>query len=377
MHYNGEDRVLDLLERLVAFPSVSDASYIRLNDFIVQYLKDKADHIVYDTAQADGNRNIFVRIGPDKPGGLMLAGHLDVVNVEEKEWETPPFILTRKGDRLYGRGTTDMKGYLACMLALAAEHAEHNAALKKPLYLCFTHTEETNMSGAADLGSFLKKNAILPELCLVGEPTSLHPVTGHKGVCDVKIKARGTAIHASQAPFGINAANLLARFICGIEDLAKNYALNPKRDSSFKPPFSSFNIGTIRAGNAVNTVAPYGEIMMEYRAHPGDNAQKIFSEIRECAKKIGNLTLSIETDVPSFAAKRTGHIMQTLWPEAPCRNVSFCTEAGFYEKAGIPTLVWGPGSIEQAHQSNEYIEVAQLFECFQTLGNIKEKLCCM
>lgn len=370
MHYNQQENICALLEQLVAIPSISDSNYTNLNDFIVRQLRPIASEIIQGEPDNNNNRNIFVRIGPNVSGGLMFAGHMDIVDINESEWNSDPFTLIRRNGKLYGRGTTDMKGFLSCILTLA----QNTNSLKKPLYLCFTHTEEINMKGAKELGRHLKKNNISPDLCILGEPTSLAPVTAHKGVTDIKITAKGTAMHASRSPYGTNAIVQLGHFISALNMLSQHYALNPKKDSPFDPPFSSFNIGTIKGGTSINTVAAEAELNMEYRTHPGDRAQKIYKEIESLALKSGVLSLSIETDIPAFTGKKSQHILNDFWPEEQNRAVSFCTEAGFYEQAGIPTIVYGPGSIEQAHQSNEYIEETQLFKCLQTLQNIKNKL---
>ncbi len=375
------DQVQTLLAKLVSFDTTSSKPNRACIDFIRDHL-DRAKIKSEIVPGADGKACLWVTIGPSEGSGIVLAGHSDTVPVEGQDWSSDPFTLTARDGKLYARGSCDMKGFIACAIAVAAEFT--GKQLKKPLHLAFTYDEERDMAGAAQLTEFLKKRGTIPAWTWIGEPTSLRIVDAHKGVAAYLTSITGVPGHSSAPDKGLNAIELGARFIDIIGRVAAEKKAQPIAGSRFQPPYSTFNLGTVKGGTAENIIAEHCEVLWQTRAHPGDDLKAALAEINRTAKK--EIGPRIETFAPQ--AKMSTCTCFDIPPLTPSKDnpgstaiaratgqndpdaVSFATEAGFFQKLGGSAVVCGPGSIEQAHKADEYVEVSQLEGCMALLRQV-------
>ena len=379
-------RTLELLEALVALPSVSRAPNLEIIGFIAAYLQRHGveAHLVYDDS---GHRaNLFATVGPDVAGGVVLAGHTDVVPTTGQDWALPPFELTARDGLLYGRGTTDMKGFLASALATLAEASAR--PLARPLHLAITYDEEPGSLGAPDLARFMTELAIRPEAVIVGEPTGLRPVAGHKGGLELTTRIEGFACHSSDPRKGVSALEHALRFIAEIERLGSELARSAAADSPFDPPASTVNVGRLEAGTARNIVAGSAAFDWEVRLTPPDDAKTIFARIERLVEEqlLPEMRASfagarIETEVeaayPGLEVVADGSALalaQRLTGVNGHDVVAFGTDAGCFQRAGLPTVVLGPGHIDQAHKPDEYIAVGELERGLAVLDRLLDEL---
>lgn len=379
-------RTLELLEALVALPSVSRAPNLEIIGFIAAYLQRHGveAHLVYDDS---GHRaNLFATVGPDVAGGVVLAGHTDVVPTTGQDWALPPFELTARDGLLYGRGTTDMKGFLASALATVAEASAR--PLARPLHLAITYDEEPGSLGAPDLARFMTDLAIRPEAVIVGEPTGLRPVAGHKGGLELTTRIEGFACHSSDPRKGVSALEHALRFIAEIERLGLELARSAAADSPFDPPASTVNVGRLEAGTARNIVAGSAAFDWEVRLTPPDDAKTIFARIERLVEEqlLPEMRASfagarIETEVeaayPGLEVVADGSALalaQRLTGVNGHDVVAFGTDAGCFQRAGLPTVVLGPGHIDQAHKPDEYIAVGELERGLAVLHRLLDEL---
>lgn len=363
------EAAISLLADLVAFPSVS----LQPNGPIVGHIESYlASHGVtcWRDAHPDGNRfNLLARIGPDMTGGVLLSGHLDVVPAGDGGWGADPFTLQRQDGRLIGRGAVDMKGFLAMALAMVPDFTALADRLREPLYLAFTFDEEIGCFGAERMPAFLGARGVAPRLAVIGEPTGMKPINGHKGGMELVTRISGVAGHASRPSNGVNAVHAAARLISYIEELAAEYATNPVHGSPFEPPYSTLSVGTVRGGEARNIIAGECQFDWEIRALPGDDPLHILGRVtafvhRELlpAMQAVDPRCTIMTDmlsnVPPLGAKAdcaASELVSRLWTNEAPRVVSFGTDGPFFQQAGMDVIVIGPGGMAQMHQPDEYI----------------------
>jgi acetylornithine deacetylase len=379
-------RTLELLEALVGFRSVSRAPNLDIVSFIAAYLQRHGveAHLVYDDS---GQRaNLFATVGPDVAGGVVLAGHTDVVPVGGQDWALPPFELSARDGLLYGRGTTDMKGFVALALALAADAAAR--PLARPLHLALTYDEEPGSLGAPDLARFMAELAIRPEAVVVGEPTGLAPVAGHKGGLELTTRIEGFACHSSDPRKGVSALRHAMRFIAEIERLGRELEASAPPGSPFDPPASTVNVGLLEAGTARNIVAGGARFDWEVRLTPPDDAQEILARIQ----RVVDATLLPEMRA-QFPDARIETEVEAAYPgldvvaDGPATAlakrlsgvdhhdvVPFGTDAGCFQRAGLPTVVMGPGHIDQAHKPDEFIAVAELERGLAVFSHLLDEL---
>jgi acetylornithine deacetylase len=362
----------ELLAKLVAFDTTSRNSNRACIDFIRDYLdgfKIKSEIV----ADSDGKKAcLFATLGPAEGSGVVLAGHSDTVPVDGQNWSSDPFKLTERDGKLYARGSCDMKGFIACALSVAGEYAQK--PLRKPLHLAFTYDEETSMEGAIRLTDFMRSRGIKPEWVWIGEPTELAMIDSHKGVAAFTTSFTGIAGHSGQPDLGLNAIELGTRFMDIIGRVAEARRKKPWPHSRFAPPYTTFNLGKVSGGTAENIIAEHCDILWQTRAHPGDDLDATLAEIDRMAEseigpriaafaprahmktctcfKIPPLMPSKDNPGQAVLGRLTGR-MET-------GAVSFATEAGFFQQLGTGVIVCGPGSIDQAHQANEYVEKSQL-----------------
>lgn len=361
------------LETLVGFATVSRDSNLELIRFIEDTL---AEHDIpcQRVANDDGSKaNLLARIGPAVEGGVVLSGHTDVVPVDGQPWSSDPFTLIDKGDgRLYGRGSCDMKGFIACALAQVPGWMKQD--LKRPIYLAFSYDEEIGCLGAPRLIERLMADHPRPAAVVVGEPTMMAPVVAQKGVTNLRTTVTGREAHSSQVNQGVSAIHLAARLVTKIEDIMAELRNEGRVDEAFNVAHSSLHVGKIQGGTAINIMARECHFDWEIRHLPQDSFETVFARFGEYCERLENELqarapqVAIQTQklietVPALADRDNAaalSLCHELLGERDSEAVAYATEGGQFQRAGLPTVICGPGSIAQAHQPDEYIDVAQL-----------------
>ncbi|MCO7557867.1 acetylornithine deacetylase [Metapseudomonas otitidis] len=377
---------LDLLERLVAFPTVSRDSNLALIGFIRDYL---AGHGVASELflNAEGTKaNLFATLGPTDRGGVVLSGHTDVVPVDGQAWTRDPFRLSESEGRLYGRGTADMKGFIASVLA--AVPAFLAQPLRLPVHLAFSYDEEVGCLGVRSLLDALAQRPNRPRLCLIGEPTELRPVLGHKGKLAMRCQVHGAACHSAYAPQGVNAIEYAARLIGHLGEIGEELARPEHHDPRFDPPYSTVQAGLIEGGRALNIVPAECRFDFEVRALPGFDAQQVATRLDRYAQAelvprmqavqpgtgIRFEPLGSYPGLATDAASEAAELVALISGSRDFGTVAFGTEGGLFHEAGIPTVVCGPGSMDQGHKPDEFVTLAQLEACDAMLLRLAEHL---
>lgn len=324
---------------------------------------------------------LLARIGPDVPGGVVLSGHLDCVPVTGQPWTVDPFTLVRDTDRYLGRGTTDMKGFIAVVLAAVPRMLA--ADLQRPILLAFSHDEEVGTVGAPALVARLLDTQPRPAAVLVGEPTELQVVTAHKGVRSIRTVVEGRDGHSSQPERAANAVAAAARIAAIIDEVAREHRA-AAADPRFDPPYTTFNLATITGGQAINIVPRRCELTWEYRPVPADDSDAILAHVQARADAEvlplltadtgeGAIRFEVDTVTRTLTADGGGAaeaLARELGATGPAGTVPYGTDAGHFQAAGLSTVVWGPGSITQAHQPDEWIAVDQLEACDRGLDRL-------
>lgn len=379
-------KTIEILEHLVSFDSVSGKPTHDIVEYIERYLLDLgiSVHLSYD--EAGERANVFATIGPEIDGGVVLNGHTDVVPVEGQHWLTDPFTLTRKENRFYGRGSVDMKGFLACVLASVPVFQA--AKLKKPIHIAFSYDEEIGGLGMPVLLNKMAQLAIQPEIVIVGEPTTMQLITGHKGGYEMRTEVVGYAVHSCDPTQGVNAISIACKLIAKIEAIAARFSADPLHNSPYEPPYCTFNVGTIEGGTASNATAGWCNFNWEFRTMPGEDGESIVKELIDYANAEllpsmqainPDTTIRILTKAPVPAlddtnAEKAAALVCHLTGLNSQDVVSFGTDAGYFSDAGISTVVFGPGDINRAHKADEYIELKELEDGLQFLGKVSQYL---
>lgn len=383
----GAPRSLELIRRLVAFPTVSRDSNLALIEFVQAQLAPLGARIRLTWDDARGKANLFASLGPGGDGGLVLSGHTDVVPVEGQRWSGDPFTLAGRDGRLYGRGTADMKSFLAAVLAFAPEFAQRGP--REPLHFAFSYDEELGCLGIGRLLDDLAAAGIRPAACIVGEPTAMRPVIAHKGKRSFRCTVRGLACHSAYAPRGVNAVEAAAEAVACLKAMARRHRERGPFDRGFDIAHSTVHTGVIRGGTALNIVPAECVFEFEFRCLPGDDPAALLAEfetyVREriepemravdpaCGFTIVPLSHSPVLDNPLQAPVVA--LARELAGESGGDKISFGTEAAHFQHHGIPAVVCGPGSIAQAHKPDEYVEVAQVLRCEEFLRRLVERVC--
>jgi acetylornithine deacetylase len=363
---------VEMVKRLVAFDTTSRNSNMPLMDFARNYLADFGieSHLVFD--ESGQKANLYATCGPlDKPG-IMLSGHSDCVPIDGQDWNSDPFKVIERDGKLYGRGTSDMKSFIA--LALAAVPELVRAKLKTPVHFAFSYDEEVGCLGVKRLIAQLEGMPIKPKACIVGEPTSMQVVTGHKGKLSTRCHVHGFECHSALAPQGVNAVEIAAELVARLRQLARRMQNEGPFDPAFDPPFTTVHTGVIQGGTALNIVPKDCTFEAEIRNLPAHDPHPLLAELKQYAEEVllpemqkvsKDAGISWE-DLPGYPglAGKDGtdvvHLAQALSGNEGSGRVSFGTEAGLFQRAGVPAVVCGPGSIEQAHKPNEYISLEQI-----------------
>ncbi len=369
---------IDILRDLISFKSVSGHE----NSNIVGYLEDWLKPLGFRTLRIESNDspkryNLLCEIGPETPNGLMLSGHMDVVPTEGQNWETDPFALTEKGSRLYGRGTADMKGFIAATL-----HALKNADLsnlKKPLSLLWTYDEEVGCLGSSQASPLLKNHLkYLPSAALIGEPTSFQILRMHSGHVTAKLSFKGKGAHSSDPDLGISAIKSLNEALRGIYELEAELKGELILPQYFARAFTTLNVGKISGGTAVNIIPDEAVATIGFRPLPSTSIEDIFQRIKHACQKYQSdsrikFTAQIERISPPMLTKEKSLLENVLRPFAnPSSSVSaqYSTDGGNISQSGIECLIFGPGTIDVAHQANEWVESSDIFLASKKLVKI-------
>ena len=385
--HNENADVLSILSSLIEFRTYSQQPNHQITNWIEAYLKKYgiACSVIFGP---EGDRaNLFATIGPKEVSGYILSGHMDVVPVEGQNWATDPFKLTDVGEGKYaGRGTTDMKGYLASALAMVPYF--QSLDLKRPIHIAFSYDEEVGCRGVPNLIPNIPDLCTQPLACLVGEPSDLIPVLSHKGKSAIEITFRGKAAHSSDPSKGENAIYPASELIMFIKDLAERLKKEWPIDKRFSPSENTLVAGVIKGGTAVNIIPNKCVIQLEARSVPSQTAKEItdliVAKAQELVRDRGSIYLSCKmntlAEYPAlFPCENEDLItmMEVISGNKAQQSVSYGTEAGLFHEAGIPSLICGPGSIERAHRPNEYITESELLNCNHMLACLASKYCCM
>lgn len=365
-------RALDLLDRLVAFDTTSRLSNLALIEWVEAYL-DGHGITHRRVPNPEGTKsNLIATIGPQVEGGVVLSGHTDVVPVDGQPWSSDPFKVVERAGRLYGRGTCDMKGFLA--LALAAVPDLAAAGPKSPVHLAFSYDEEVGCLGAPDMIRVIGTELPRPSLVVVGEPTNMEAVSGHKGIATFKVTVNGHEAHSSQTQLGVSANMAAIRLMGSLVALAEKLEREADPASPFTPKHATLTIGQVNGGTAVNILARECVFIFDLRCPPGLDPMAILApfyaeaaaldaELKarfpDAGVRVENRTLTpplapeVDGAAEAFARRLAGD-------NGPARAVAFAAEAGQFQQAGFSTVICGPGSIDQAHQPDEYVELSQM-----------------
>ncbi len=377
---------ISILEQLVGFDSISGRPTHGIVGYISQYLADHGVEATLSFDEAGERANVFATIGPEIDGGVVLSGHTDVVPVEGQQWTTDPFALRREENRLYGRGSVDMKGFLACVLGSVPLFKA--AKLTRPIHIAFSYDEETGGYGMPVLLENMAGKPFRPEIVIVGEPTEMQLITGHKGGYEMRTEVTGFEVHSSNPDKGVNAISAAMKLVAKIEEIGARLAGKPYPNSPYDPPYCTFNVGTIEGGAATNATAGWCNFSWEFRPMPGEDGAQYVAEIEAYAEnellpsmKSVNASADIKiiTEVPvpalddSNAAKAAAFVSEITGLNSQ-DVVSFGTDGGYFSDAGFSTVVFGPGSISRAHQPDEYIEVGELAEGLEFLEKVSRHL---
>lgn len=361
-----------ILERLVAFDTTSTKSNLELIGWIADYLDGWGVGASLTHNEARTKANLFATLGPEEEGGVVLSGHSDVVPAEERDWHSDPFRVVEREDRLYGRGTADMKGFIALALALVPEALA--ARLRTPIHLAFSFDEEVGCLGVPALIAALPEGLKRPRLAIIGEPTQMQVANAHKGARFLDTHVTGREAHASHPESGLNAIVAASEIIGEIARLAEECRLAARPGNGFEPPYTSFNIGTVAGGSAINVIARECGFEWEFRTLPEDDADALQRRIEHFieidllprmrqAHAGAAVTTTARVMVPPLVPQRGSpaeRLAQRLTGANRSTTIAFATEAGHFQRAGIPAIICGPGSIGEAHQPNEFLALDQL-----------------
>lgn len=375
-----------LLTTLVAYPTVSADPNFGLITFCAELLERAGAQVTLIRDETGKKANLFATIGPQDRAGVLLSGHTDVVPVEGQNWTMPPFEMTENDGKLFGRGTTDMKGFVASAMICALRASQME--LQTPLHLALSYDEEIGCIGVRSLIDMLATAPFRPQFCIVGEPTSMQVATGHKGKTAARVTTTGHAAHSALAPTALNAIHMACDMIGFLRKLQDTLANDGTQDADYDIPYSTVHVGTINGGNALNIVPDHAEFMFEIRHLAGDDPATIITQIEahrdqylaevkplfasaDVAIEVTNSYPSLSTDTNSDVVG----IIQSLLGTNHTIKVAFGTEGGlFSSRLDIPTVVCGPGSMDQGHKPDEFIEIAQLDACDKMLDALLKRL---
>lgn len=376
-----------MIERLVAFDTTSHRSNLEAIQFIRDYLASLGVDSRLTHDDAGGKANLYATLGPDDRPGVLLSGHTDVVPVEGQDWDSDPFALVERDGRLYGRGTADMKSFIAVCLAMAPEFLRRG--LETPIHFAFSYDEEVGCIGVRRLIADLDNLPVRPGLCIVGEPTEMKVIVGHKAKLSMRVHVRGSACHSALAPRGVNAIEAAAEAIGAIRAIARRLQQQGPHNADFDPPFTTVQTGLVHGGTALNIVPAECRFDFEIRSLPGHDALGLVDELKAHVARHIEPAMKAVDPRAGFIFEETNRtagldmrdddeavrFVQALAGANTTGRVSFGTEAGLFQQADIPTVVCGPGNIDQAHKPNEFIAVEQVARCEAFMRRLMDRVC--
>lgn len=377
---------VDLLERLIAYPTVSTDSNLEMIIDLSGRLQSLGarTHIFGD--ETGSKATLFGSLGPDVPGGVLLSGHSDVVPVTDQDWSSDPFQMREADGLLYGRGTCDMKGFIAASVVMAERYAA--LPLKRPVHFAFTYDEETGCLGAQALIPELVRLGIKPDIAIIGEPTEMRVIEGHKGCCEYTTRFEGLEGHGSSPDLGVNAAEYAVRYVSRLMALREDLRARVPAGSRFEPPYTTINIGRVQGGHAHNVIVGKAEVDWEFRpvqtsdfrfvkeAMEAFVEQDLLPQMRAVYPQadISTETLGEVVGLEPMTQNAARDLMSGLLGANSAGVVPFGTEAGLFQQFGMDVVVCGPGSIAQAHKPDEFVSLDQLEVCLGMLERLGQKL---
>ena len=376
---------IEMLRRLVGFDTTSRNSNLELIGFVADYLKS---HGVVSSLSHDddgGKANLVATLGPDRPGGVVLSGHTDVVPVDGQSWGTDPFTLVERDGRQYGRGAADMKSFIAVALARVPEFLR--APLAVPIHLALSYDEEVGCLGAPRLIAQIEAAGIAPAAVIIGEPTGMRAVNAHKGIYAFITTVAGHEAHSSATHVGVNAVMAAAELVGYLATLAEEMKEGADRDNGFEPPYTTVHVGTIEGGTALNIIPRHCRFQWEYRLLPGGEADEIADRFDAFAKALESRLRAVAA-VAAVSTERIAaavgldpedgsvaeRLVLALTGDNQSGKVSFGTEGGLFQRAGMSVAVCGPGNIAQAHKPDEFIDNDQIEACGAFMARLVERL---
>lgn len=376
----------DLLRDLISYPTVSQDSNIEMIAYLADRLGKAGARVDLFHNDELTKANLFATLGPDVDGGIVLSGHTDVVPVAEQSWSSDPFEMRQADGVLYGRGSCDMKGFIAACVAMTPRYAE--MVTDRPLHFAFTYDEEIGCIGARSLVESLKTRGIRPSVAIIGEPTSMRIIEGHKGCHEYSTHFHGLAGHGSSPDQGVNAVEYAARYVGRLLELKDQLRLRAPEDSRFEPPWTTINTGGLHGGVAHNVIASAAKLDWEMRPVQMEDATFVKEELRGYVENVllpamravdpgADIVTETIGEVQGFTpttSNEAKEIMMELTGANDAGTVPFGTEAGIFQDYGMSVVVCGPGSIEQAHKADEFVPIEQLNQCLGMLDGLGEKL---
>ena len=376
----------EMLAKLVGFDTTSRNSNLPLIGFVRSYLDAHGVPYRVSTDETGQKANIHAIVGPREAGGLALSGHVDTVPVDGQAWSADPFTLREQDGRLFARGSCDMKGFVASCLAAVPDLQARN--LSRPLHLFISYDEEVGCGGAKRLIQDLTDSGLKPALCVVGEPSGMKPILAHKGKLNLHVKVKGQPGHSSEPAKGVNAIYPAAAAIAWAETEARRFAVEGPFEDGFDPPYTTVHVGTMQGGSSLNIIPEYASFVMEWRPIPGVDALRQVERLKahvaahiEPAMKAANpacgFSYEIELEMPGMALPADHDltsVVKQLTGSNSTGKVSYGTEGGFYQNAGIPTIICGPGHIAQAHQPDEFVARSELDACDAFIRRLADRL---
>ncbi len=377
----------EMVERLVAFDTTSRDSNLHLIAFVEDYAK--ANGVTpRRIPNAEGTKaNLLITLGPNEPGGIILSGHTDVVPVDGQPWDTDPFKTVEKDGKLYGRGTSDMKSFSAVVLALLPEFQKRR--IKTPIHIALSYDEEVGCLGVRPMIAEIIKSVPKPKLAIIGEPTDMKVVNAHKGIRSFRTTVTGREAHSSQTDKGVNAVMVAAELIVHLSDIGEDMRKAGDPSGRFDPPYTTVQSSTIEGGTALNILARHCMFQWEFRYLPGTSrddiaerfithaTENVLPRLRRIAPE-ADIVTTPRAHVPALIAT-DGCPAEALAKQLTGRNhaeaVAYGTEAGLFQEAGIPSIVCGPGNIQQAHKPNEFIELSQIDACTAFMRRLMDHVC--
>ncbi|WP_299813382.1 acetylornithine deacetylase [uncultured Roseibium sp.] len=380
-------RTVEILDRLIAFPTVSADSNLALIDYAAGLLEDSGAHVKISHDESGRKANLFATLGPRTSGGLVLSGHTDVVPAGDAQWRGDPFALREEDGHLFGRGTCDMKGFIAAVLAKMPDYAALD--IKRPLHVALTYDEEVGCFGARHLVEELRETDIRPSVAIIGEPTDMRVIEGHKGCYEYTTSFHGTDGHGSEPDKGVNAIHVAAAFIGRMMELADDLKRKGGPEGArFNPPWTTLQTGRIEGGSARNVIARHCSVEWEMRPVRENDAREVKSALETYCRDVllpqmreiypeADIVTEVIGEVAGLAVTSENEardIVAALTGENLCDVVAFGTEAGLFQALGMSVVVCGPGSIAQAHQPDEFVSLEQLDKCISMLSGLERTL---